>query len=286
MRRILLLAALASPMAGPAAAKVASPYDSYVSPCLVTCPAGDSLVVVIVRNIIHEPEPGDVTTVNMCGCPDVRLQAPAPDAPYTLLDDCRASRNSDAIGYATFPLEAGGTCKGSQVVVDADGVIIATRSVVASFDQNGDWVVDGSDIAAVIDKIGTSDSTADFNCDGAVTTEDRDIAMEHLGHAAPALLAVGPAARVRLSARPVPNPARRQVDFVLNVPRAGRARLTIHDLSGRRIAVVLDRALEAGAHHAAWNGEDAGGRRVPPGLYFYGFQVDDRIVRGTIVVAR
>jgi hypothetical protein len=286
MRRALLLTALACAIAGPAAAKVASPYDSYVSPCLVTCPAGDSLVLVIVRSFSHEPEAGDVTTLNLCGCPGVRLEAPSPEAPYTLADDCSAWRNSNSLGYAAFPLEAGGTCAGGQVVVDADGVIIAFRNVVASFDQNGDWVVDGSDIAAVIDKIGTSDSTADFNCDGAVTTEDRDIAMEHLGHAAPALLAVGPPAMVRLSARPVPNPARRQVDFVLNVPHAGRARLTVHDLSGRRIAVVLDRALEAGAHHATWNGADAVGRRVSPGLYFYGFQVNDQVVRGTIVVVR
>jgi hypothetical protein len=38
---------------------------------------------------------------------------------------------------------------------------------------------------------------------------------------------------------------------------------------GRRVAVLVDGALEAGAHEAVWDGRDAAGRPAAAGVYLY-----------------
>jgi hypothetical protein len=44
-------------------------------------------------------------------------------------------------------------------------------------------------------------------------------------------------------------------------------RLSIHDVQGREITILVDSARDAGWHSVRWSGEDARRTRVPPGLY-------------------
>jgi WD40 repeat protein len=67
---------------------------------------------------------------------------------------------------------------------------------------------------------------------------------------------------------PSPNPTRSTSTLRFSIERAGSLRLTIHDVSGRRIATVLDGALPAGEHSVLWSGRDERGARVAPGVYF------------------
>jgi glycosidase len=64
-------------------------------------------------------------------------------------------------------------------------------------------------------------------------------------------------------APPAPNPARGAVALRFTLPAAVHARLAVHDVAGRRVAVLVDGVLPAGPHEAEWEGGDAG-----PGLYF------------------
>jgi alpha-amylase len=64
-------------------------------------------------------------------------------------------------------------------------------------------------------------------------------------------------------APPAPNPARGAVALRFTLPAAGRVRLAIYDVAGRRVAVLVDGSLAAGGHEAGWEGGDVG-----PGLYF------------------
>jgi hypothetical protein len=64
------------------------------------------------------------------------------------------------------------------------------------------------------------------------------------------------------------NPFRDQARFAFFLPEASVARLSIHDVEGRRIAQALDRFLPAGWHRAAWDGRTASGGRSSPGVYF------------------
>lgn len=50
---------------------------------------------------------------------------------------------------------------------------------------------------------------------------------------------------------------------------SGNARLELFNIRGERVAVLLDRDLEAGAHSAVWSGNDQNGWPAPSGIYFY-----------------
>lgn len=64
-----------------------------------------------------------------------------------------------------------------------------------------------------------------------------------------------------------PNPARGSMRFAFTLPRAGRAALAIFDLSGRRVATLLDDTAGAGSMSVEWDGRDDAGREAAAGLY-------------------
>ena len=75
--------------------------------------------------------------------------------------------------------------------------------------------------------------------------------------------------RAKLEFRaPFPSPSRGGVSFDYALPAEGAVSLTIYDVGGRkvRILVELEREL-AGPHRVTWDGRDALGRRAAPGLY-------------------
>jgi hypothetical protein len=73
-----------------------------------------------------------------------------------------------------------------------------------------------------------------------------------------------------LSVAPNPFGVAGEIRFAL--PRAGAVRLAAFDLAGREVAVLADRAFEAGVARVGWAGTAAGGRRVAPGVYFLRLQ--------------
>ena len=46
------------------------------------------------------------------------------------------------------------------------------------------------------------------------------------------------------------------------------------DLAGRRIATLVNQAMDAGRHEVIWNGRTSNGERAAPGVYFYRLLVD------------
>ncbi len=46
-------------------------------------------------------------------------------------------------------------------------------------------------------------------------------------------------------------------------------KLTVYDLRGRRMRMLVDTDLEPGSHRVTWDGRDDGGNRVPSGVYLY-----------------
>jgi hypothetical protein len=56
--------------------------------------------------------------------------------------------------------------------------------------------------------------------------------------------------------------------FAVELPGAGRARLEMFDVRGRRLRVVLDEDHSAGSTIARWDGRDELGRTAPRGIYF------------------
>jgi hypothetical protein len=66
-----------------------------------------------------------------------------------------------------------------------------------------------------------------------------------------------------------PNPfnPRAQVTFIL--ARDGHARLTVHDVLGRRVRTLVDETRRAGRHGAEWDGRDDSGREAGSGVYHF-----------------
>lgn len=66
-----------------------------------------------------------------------------------------------------------------------------------------------------------------------------------------------------------PNPAGLDgAEIRFRVAETGAGALALYDASGRRIVVLRDGTLSAGENAIRWNGRDASGRTVAPGVYF------------------
>jgi hypothetical protein len=77
-----------------------------------------------------------------------------------------------------------------------------------------------------------------------------------------------------------PNPFNPTTRIVFDLNVSGPVELAIYDISGRKVAVLVDRALEAGRHEIFWNGMTSGGRQASSGVYFC------RLVTGTESISR
>ena len=67
---------------------------------------------------------------------------------------------------------------------------------------------------------------------------------------------------------PWPNPATHLMNFEFRTPGEAEAHAEIVDVAGRRVSQPLkDELLPGGTHRFQWNGRDASGARVAPGVY-------------------
>ncbi len=88
--------------------------------------------------------------------------------------------------------------------------------------------------------------------------------------AARALTPATPAAAVThaFEFRPVqPNPIRGLASLRFVLDAASEARVELFDAGGRRVRTIGGARLDAGAHEFAWDGRDAAGQRVRPGVF-------------------
>ncbi|MBN2565322.1 MAG: T9SS type A sorting domain-containing protein [Candidatus Eisenbacteria bacterium] len=75
------------------------------------------------------------------------------------------------------------------------------------------------------------------------------------------------AGRLRIDAV-YPNPANPEASVRFTLPRACGVRLAVYDVSGRRVATLVDEVRAAGEHTVEWLGRDDSGRSVASGVYF------------------
>ncbi|MCC6651361.1 MAG: T9SS type A sorting domain-containing protein [Candidatus Eisenbacteria bacterium] len=87
------------------------------------------------------------------------------------------------------------------------------------------------------------------------------------------------------SLRPVlPNPVSRHASFSFDLHKAGQVALRIYDVSGRRVARLLDQSLPVGRHDVQWNGLGDNGLRLQSGVYMYELSMGrERVTRRLIL---
>lgn len=67
---------------------------------------------------------------------------------------------------------------------------------------------------------------------------------------------------------PRPNPASGNVALGYDVPVPAEVTLTIYDVSGRVVKILVDSEVSQGTHMVSWNGMTSKGEEVPCGIYF------------------
>jgi Ca-activated chloride channel family protein len=63
-------------------------------------------------------------------------------------------------------------------------------------------------------------------------------------------------------------------------------KLTVYNLRGEEVAVLVDRPLASGSHRVVWDGIDAQGRPVPSGVYLYRLSVPEFTQTRRLIVVR
>ena len=83
-----------------------------------------------------------------------------------------------------------------------------------------------------------------------------------------------------------PNPATLRASIGFIAPRAGRFRIDVFDLSGRRVAALANRDLTAGPQTVVWRGCDSRGRALPTGMYLLRLATDTDVVTRRVTLLR
>ncbi|MDP6669660.1 MAG: T9SS type A sorting domain-containing protein, partial [Candidatus Krumholzibacteria bacterium] len=65
-----------------------------------------------------------------------------------------------------------------------------------------------------------------------------------------------------------PNPFNPKTTLSFSLAEQGEVRLSIHDVLGREVTVLVNGSLNAGNHEKVWDGRDHRGRAVSSGIYF------------------
>ena len=87
--------------------------------------------------------------------------------------------------------------------------------------------------------------------------------------------------------RAVPNPFNPQTAISYDLPRSATVTLTIHDLAGRLVRVLIGgEERGAGSHSIAWRGSDDQGRQLPSGTYFYRLEAGDYVETRRMMLIR
>ena len=78
-----------------------------------------------------------------------------------------------------------------------------------------------------------------------------------------------------------PSPAREAVNFAYSLPADGRVMLSVYDLSGRRVATLVEADHTAGRHEVAWNCAE-----IPSGVYLYRLETTAGSLTRRLVISR
>ncbi|MGD8718449.1 MAG: T9SS type A sorting domain-containing protein [Candidatus Zixiibacteriota bacterium] len=81
-----------------------------------------------------------------------------------------------------------------------------------------------------------------------------------------------------------PNPADTETVFAYSLPTNSHVELVVYDLSGRRVATVVDAPRGAGANNEAYALKDDSGRPLPAGVYLYRLTAGDSSATRKLVV--
>ena len=83
-----------------------------------------------------------------------------------------------------------------------------------------------------------------------------------------------------------PNPFNPRTTISFSIAHPQNVQLCIYDMTGKRIAVLANRAFDAGVHSMDWQGTDLQGRGVASGTYLLRMSTDERVTSQKMMLIR
>ena len=74
-----------------------------------------------------------------------------------------------------------------------------------------------------------------------------------------------------------PNPFNPTTVIEFDLPRRSNVSITIFNLLGQQVAVLVNKEISAGSYRVSWDGILSSGQRASSGIYFYRLVADDFI---------
>ncbi len=89
-----------------------------------------------------------------------------------------------------------------------------------------------------------------------------------------------------LSTHPIPGFGFRRAGLHLELPAAGRVRVTVHDVAGRLVRILIDDHRAVGKLDLEWDGRDDHGSPVGAGVYLIHSRAGGKVAAGRVVIIR
>jgi hypothetical protein len=194
-------------------------------------------------------------------------------------DTVAITGNVTGIDIGVVPIKSGGLAHITGRIrsggVPVDGVNVLATNIQGDVvgygltDDRGTYEIDAlpaGQVSLLIDKEGYQSSG------GSVGIRSSDYAVSNVDFTLEVLTAV-PASNGLPGSfaleQNYPNPFNPSTRINFSLPALSNVSVTIYDMLGQKVAVLLQGILPAGAHEAVWSGKDNAGRSVASGVYFY-----------------
>ncbi len=83
-----------------------------------------------------------------------------------------------------------------------------------------------------------------------------------------------------------PNPFNLSTVISFTLPSAGKASVSVYDITGRRVRELISERVNAGSHSVVWDGTDTNGETVASGIYFTRVVCGSRIATGKMLLMK
>ena len=83
-----------------------------------------------------------------------------------------------------------------------------------------------------------------------------------------------------------PNPFNPSTTIQYEIPKAGKVKLNIYDVSGRLVKELLSDFQQAGLHKKKWNGLNKSGKKVSSGFYVYTVKFENRFYSKKMILLK
>ena len=73
-----------------------------------------------------------------------------------------------------------------------------------------------------------------------------------------------------------PNPFNPRTNISFSLPQAGKVVLTVYNILGEKVNILIDKEMSAGSHSVEWNSRDENGSVVASGIYLYRLETNSK----------